>query len=361
MISRRPIQLALIALLLVAGCVEDARPAPGVDRFPTGPATLGATTTPLVRQSLQTQADFDSLEDGVLRRMGLGELIAVYTKLAERIEPATDESAALLLQRLAMLHLRLGSREGGFQRAFAVAERLRREAPASPHTEFLMGAITSLLMPPSADGTYRIAPRRLDVAIRLSEHWQRLLKRAPEYLGPTGRDAKRIVADLALLQVAIDETSRSVTPEIADADQQADGISDEAEAGPMASAQPRVTAAAPVHSEDATADEAAAQQDLHRLDQGDTMARRLLCRDRRERRLQASDVRRDVVRWVELRCAVDLDEADDALTWLGALVESGAITSACRWLDTITGGTEAARQVVHGAMVQRGLPGCSGP
>ena len=88
------------------------------------------------------------------------------------------------------------------------------------------------------------------------------------------------------------------------------------------------------------------------------MARRLMCRDRGERPLSPERATRDVVRWVELRCAIELDDPTRALAWLKALVESGAATQPCRWLTRISGGEPAARTGVTGAMEARGLAAC---
>ena len=365
----RPLSAALISLL-IAGCVQDPRPAPTADRLPTQLSIGPSPSTPLVRRNLKTQADFDALEDRLVRRMPLTELIAMYTQLSEGANPAEEPSAVLLMQRLALMHLRLGAREGGFKGAFAVADRLRQDAAESPHTHYLMAAITSLLMPPSADGSYRIDSRRLDVASRLAQHWKRLLEVAPDYVGPSGRGAARIRQDLALLERGIAEATppapvaASAAPEPSETAAKApaepsapgdDGQAPEVAAPPVEVAAP--AAPEPVSST-ASADEATAQQDLHRLDQGDTMARRLMCRDRGERPLSPERVTRDVVRWVELRCAIELDDPTRALAWLKALVESGAATQPCRWLARISGGEPAARTGVAGAMEARGLAAC---
>ena len=353
--------LAVLVTLLAAGCVGDPRPAPTADRFPATAGALSAPTTPMVRQELRSHADFDTLEESLLRRMGVPELIAVYQKLAEGAEPATEPDAVLLLQRLALLHLRLGSRDGGFQEAFRVADQLRQKAPQSPHTQYLMGAITSLLMPPRTDGSYRIDPRRKDVAQRLSQHWEQLLRLDADYIGPSGRRAERIREDLALLKVAIAATATAsdaaggpeilAVPDVAQ-EPALQGLGERSDR-PEGDAGKRAGSVAL-----ATADEATAQQDLHRLDSGNTMARRLLCRDRLERSIDPAAVTRDVVRWVELRCAIELDEPDRALTWLAGLVVSGAAADPCRWQARISGGTTSNREAVARAMSARGLAGC---
>ncbi len=89
------------------------------------------------------------------------------------------------------------------------------------------------------------------------------------------------------------------------------------------------------------------------------MARRLLCRDRRERPLVPAKVERDVVRWVELRCALDLDDADRALVWLLQLVESGGATDPCRWLARVERGLDTLHAAVNKAIARRGLPACA--
>ena len=350
---RRPVSLALLGALLWCGCVQDPRPAPSADRDPVRAEVLRPPNTPLVRRDLRTQADFDALEESLLRRMAVGELIAVYTKLAVGAEPGADAAAALLLQRTALLHLRVGSRDGGFQDAFRVADTLRQQAPDSPHTQYLMGAITSLLMPPKPDGSYQIEPRRKDVALRLSQHWERLLRTDADYIGPSGRHAERIRRDLASLRVAI-----AATPDPTKPSTPAELLPGAGGEGAVGEPEPVAPAASPV-TEVVNADEATAQQDLHRLDQGDTMARRLMCRDRRERPLEPSKTTLDVVRWVELRCALDLDEGDRALTWLAELVRSGAAKEPCRWLGRIQGGAAEGRSAVSEAMKAKGLTSCS--
>jgi hypothetical protein len=332
----------------------------------------------LVRSELKTQADYDELETTLLRRMGVRELIAVYTKMAEGRDVATDPTAVLLLQRLAMLHLRLGTREGGFQEAFSIADRLRQQAPKAAHTEFLIGAITALLLPNAADGSYDVPARRTDVAQRLVEHWERLLKVAPDYVGPGGRGAAQVRKDLSALKAAlaavVPEATGVATEAKGDASQAGEAGTPEASGAPQdvevvkveggadtvepSVASTKAPVAPPAVSKASDADVATAQQDLHRLDTGDTMARRVLCRDRTERRLELKKTTHDVVRWVELRCAIDLDDGARALQWLTALVSSGAAQDPCRWAGRIDGGDEASRAALSAAISERGLAPC---
>jgi hypothetical protein len=369
-----PSGLLLLGLCVVAGCVQDPRPAPSAVRRPALNTTLTSPTTPLVRSELKTQADYDALETSLLRRMGVRELIAVYTKLAAGQEVATDASAVLLLQRLAMLHLRLGTREGGFQEAFAIADRLRQQAPKSAHTEFLIGAITALLLPNAADGSYSVPERRVDVAQRLAEHWERLLKVAPDYVGPAGRGATQVREDLGALKAALATvTVAAKEPDAAEGVEPPAGGGVAPEVAPIKGtasmgetptagtppAAPEVEAVKPVIVSAASGvDVATAQQDLHRLDTGDTMVRRVLCRDRTERPIDPKNATQDVVRWVELRCAIDLDDPSRALRWLTTLVTSGAVKAPCRWTPRIVGGDGEGRAALNAAMAARGHSPC---
>ena len=382
---RRDSSLALFALFgvavlwcaLLTACVQDPRPEPSAERRLSTTSALKTPTTPLVRSDLNTQADFDELETKLLRRMGVRELIAVYTQLAEGKDVATDASAILLLQRLALLHLKLGTREGGFQEAFSIADRLRQEAPKSPHTEFLIGAITALLLPNAADGSFEVSTRRADVARRLVQHWERLLAVAPDYVGPAERGAAQVRKDLEALKAALakvpfpakggddlkvdepnGETGGAEGPPKVDGGVAAGDAVDAAVDAKPAEPVPVSPVAVSTGSD---ADVATAQQDLHRLDTGDTMARRVLCRDRTERPLEPEKTTHDVVRWVELRCAIELDAPSRAMRWLTTLVTSGAAKNPCRWARRIVGGDAASLEAFGAALTARGLAQCPTP
>ena len=85
------------------------------------------------------------------------------------------------------------------------------------------------------------------------------------------------------------------------------------------------------------------------------MARRVLCRDRRERPLRPSPATSDVVRLVELKCALELDDSPRrARQWLLSLVESGGVQEPCRWAGRISGSDLASqRGTLEGPCLQR--------
>ena len=357
---------SLIGSALGAGCSPDPRPAPSAARDMTQVTTPPLRPTPMIEPSLETQADYDALESRLLRRMGLPDLIAVYTKLSEGRTTITEERDALLFQRLALLHLQVGTREGGFQEAFAIADRLRRDMPGSAHTEYLIGAITALLMPTAPDGTYTVSPRREDVARRLVEHWDRLLQLSPDYVGPNQRGTAEIRRDKEALEAALKGSEARKESEAQDPRRATETAVPVEEPGTEGVVSDSKSPAAPPNPEPSVtkasdADLATAQQALHRLDRGDTMARRVLCRDRRERPLRPSPATSDVVRLVELKCALELDDSRRARQWLLSLVESGGVQEPCRWAGRISGSDLAFNEALSKALASRGLPDCTAP
>ena len=348
-----------VALLMSAACAPDPRPAPSAARHLVGGTLPGSPVTPMVALSLESQSAFDDFEARLLRRMSVPELIAVYRTLAAGMETVTEARDALLLQRLAMLHLRLGTREGGFQEAFSIADRLRKDMPNSPHTEFLIGAITALLMPAAADGSYSVPPRRVDVARRLVEHWGRLLKAAPDYVGPNGRGAAQVRRDRDTLKAALSQMDATPVAEPkVDSEEGTLAAKQGVAAERATDTEAQAAASQEAVKEASNADVAAAQQALHSLDGGDTMARRVLCRDRTERPLDPKEPTSDIARLVELRCALDLDDPTRARAWLIALLDSGGVQEPCRWVRAIGGGDVASERALNDALARAGHVNC---
>mgnify|MGYP001451175532 CR=1 FL=1 len=83
--------------------------------------------------------------------------------------------------------------------------------------------------------------------------------------------------------------------------------------------------------------------------------------DRTERPLEPEKTTHDVVRWVELRCAIELDAPSRAMRWLTTLVTSGAAKNPCRWARRIVGGDAASLEAFGAALTARGLAQCPTP
>lgn len=324
--------IAVAALLaaLLAGCVQDPRPAPTTTRDLSAHWPGDAPTMPMTPVALNSHADFDAFEDKMLVRMRPETLIAVYESLAVGARAGEVEEDALLLLRLAMLHLRSGADQARLQLAFAVADRLRTAAPDSPHTHFVHAHVTSLLLQVEDDGTYTVSPTRRDIANRQVEHWTQLLAVAPDYAGPEGWSGHEVRAALGSLKAAL---------------------------GSAPDAAPD-TAAAPPAGVEAAAAAARARRDLESFEAGNKIARRTMCRDREE----GADARRapstEAWRWLALKCAVELDRPDRALESLAALVRTSAAIDACRWLTQVGGGADALAADLQTALREQRRPPC---
>jgi hypothetical protein len=320
--------IILISLIALAGCVEEPRPAPSSTRMIEGAGPQPPIVQQLAEVPLATQADFDDLEERLRQRVAPARLVELYAKLAERARPGSDKRDALLLQRLALVHLKAGAESGGFQKAFTIADRLRNEAPDSPHTHYLLSAITALLVPPNPDGSYRLNPQRMDVAKRLQQHWRKLLAVDPAYEGPRGLNAARIKRGLKLLDAAVERQG----------------------------AEPTQVDPAPAITESATPETFDAHRKLSRLEKGDLAARRTLCGELMDDK--AAEPTSDVERWLRLSCAAELKDSANGVPVLAALIRSSAISEPCRWIRELGVDTSALPDRLQSAMQARDVPPC---
>jgi hypothetical protein len=314
----------------VAGCVDQRAQAPPTvelsleDGEPVVPPTI-----PMARAKLATHQEYDRLEKDLLVRMTPEDLVPIYRELARDADPASSKEDVLLLQRLALLHLRSQTGNLRLQDAFSVADRLRQAVPDDPDTLYLLANITQLLVGRHPDGTYRVESRRRDVAERLVQSWRSLLERDADYRGPHGDDAARIRKDLETLEVAL-------------------------------KAKP---AEAPISAPSPTAtDEDPATREVQRLlgafSTGTDVQRASLCRDwdlEREGKLPAGEA----ARWADLHCGFALKAPDRSLDALSALVTAGAYVDPCRWLGKIEGGSAATRSALSAATTPAGFGPCS--
>ena len=280
--------------------------------------------------TLASHADYDRLEKDLLVRMTPEELVPIYKELARAADPASDKRDALLLQRLALLHLR--SQAGGLRlnEAFAVADRLRQAVPEDPDTLFLLASITRMLVGQHPDGTYRVEKRRRDVAERLAQSWRSLLEKAPDYVGPGGEDAAEIRKSLEALEVALRDQPLTA-----------------ATAGP---------ANTPVEPDPETGAREV-QRLLAVFVTGSDVERASRCRDwDLERRGKVPEG--EGARWAQLHCGFALKDPDRALVALKALVDQGAYVDPCRWLTRIEGGDASRRASLAKAETPAGFGPC---
>ena len=293
----------------------------------------GATppTIPLAPVSLTTQAEFDSFENSALERMAPADLIPILEDLAADANPSERPQDVILLQRLALLHLRSGQGSSRLQRAFAVADRLRQEVANSPHTLYLLAHITQILLRKSSDGAFHLNAQRLDVAQRLSTSWEALLTVAPDYVGPHGRKAADIQLELAALRGALD------------------GVGKQPPGSPTDVPGTTLTLG--------DASQVEARRVLRGLDTGSDGDKVSLCGEW-ERQKAKKSLSGTPALWLNLRCSIVLRSPDQGLASLTALVSAGAVDAPCRWLTRIVGGSEAGRAALAAAMRERGLSGC---
>ncbi len=324
---------ALAALLTLAACGDDPRLAPSLARDLSVPPSGAPPVLPLADAPLATQADFDALEEKLLARMPVEEVVGIYEQLAETADVAARPADALLLQRLAMLHLRAGG--GGTSRlhqAFAVADTLREAQPGSPHALYLVAHITNLILRADTDNAFHLDAKRRDVAVRLKEHWAALLATAPDYIGPDGRAAADVRADLAALTAALD-------------------------ALPAAEPETAPPPTAPAASAALSPSAVQGRSDLYVFEAGSRGDRLSLCRDR-----DLTDATTGVPgQWFALRCGILMATPDVAVTALTALVRAGAVTDPCRWADKAGAAGPEAATALSTALAARDLPRCDQP
>lgn len=332
------IRFALVVGLLVAvspaGC-DPAPPEPTTTRdLRVRPADPEAPTIPLAVETLETQADFDALEDRLGGRMSLDTLVAVLAQLADDADPAARPEDALLLQRLAILQLRAREGSSRLREAFEVADELRRAAPDNPHGLYLLAHVASLVLQPAADGSYELDAGRRDVAVRLGEHWTRLLEVDPDYVGPNGLGAEDIRADLEALNAALEaqEVERSAP-----------------------GAPPAGRGADPAVSE--------ARRVLLDFAAANRGNRATLCRDWLEA-VDGQDLPTRAERWLAVRCAVEIDLPAVRARGLDALlglIGDGVLADPCAWIGRLGPLTADDEARVEGALRARGLDPCPAP
>jgi hypothetical protein len=325
-----------MSLAVAAGCGKETRLAPSLARDLTRPpGGAEAPAIPLAVEPLRTQADFDRFEERHLGRLPRETLIDVYARLAESAEPGKRPEDALLLQRLALL--RLGSGGAGsdrFQDAFRVADRLRSEAPESPHTAWLLGRITGLVLRPLPDGTFELSPASRDVAEKLRDHWRWLLRADPDYTGPGGESTADVQRQLEALEAAL------------------------AALPPADPAAPVPAAPSLGPSPGAPASEAVvrAHADLARFERGDGAQRRAVCRERAEDAPPPASTVAE--HWLDLRCAALFADAERGLLALEGLAAKGAASDPCAWPARFGDAAPAVRAGLDDLLRRRGLPAC---
>lgn len=170
------------------------------------PAAAPAPRIALVPAALETQADFDRLEDDFLARRAPQNLVTALTMLADDALATPGPMAerdALLLQRLAILQLALSEdaaqRSGDpspfTQKALDLAKALTDRAPDSPHALFLQGYIPlsqiggSDRRDPFVDPSDLVRKPLRDAVVT---RWQKLRDAAPTYRGPRAFTPERI-------------------------------------------------------------------------------------------------------------------------------------------------------------------------
>ncbi|MEC9073484.1 MAG: hypothetical protein VX938_13920, partial [Myxococcota bacterium] len=134
MSPRLYILACVVLMAALSSCVDQRAVTPqAMELRLTDVAGIVPPTIPLSPASLNTQEEFDAFEKNQLDRMSPGDLIPILENLAADAKPAERPQDVILLQRLALLHLRSGQGGARLQKAFAVADRLRQEVGTSPH------------------------------------------------------------------------------------------------------------------------------------------------------------------------------------------------------------------------------------
>jgi len=332
--SVRPYILAVMVPALLSACVDQRASTPQAMELGLSDVQgITPPSIPLAPVSLTTQAEFDAFEKAQLDRMSPGDLIPILENLAADAKPADNPQDVILLQRLALLHLRSGQGGARLQKAFAVADRLRQEAGKSPDTLFLLSQITQILLRRGSDGAFHLSPQRLDIAQRLATSWEALVLVAPDYVGPHGRKTEDIKADLEALRAALDGMDKHP----------ASG----APPAPGASLSPAGALAVE------------ANRTLREINVGTDGERISLCDSwRKESAKNQGGTAGRLGSWLTLRCSWALKSPDRGLTALTALVKDGDRVAPCVWLSRLPGGNPEILATLKSAMKERGLSGC---
>ena len=329
--------ITIVWLLLgVTACTQRPIPTPTLSRDLSVRPHHEAPTIPLSEVPLETQADFDALEEQATTAAGLETLVATLRALAEGADPKERPSDALLLMRLALVELRSGLGSDRLQRAFAIAETLRTRAPESPHGAYLIAEITRILLRPGSDHAFEIDARTADIAQRLHDHLASLLKLAPQYDGPWNRDGELLREEHASLGAAIATytTTRQKPPP------QAPSLETTAK-----------------RMEDALV---VARRELSRHEQGTDVDRVTLCRDQVVDGFPAPE--HAAGQWLILRCAATLGLAEQgygALAQLSKGPEALSSAQACAWAARLPQDDPQHRIALNSTLEAGGQPACA--
>ncbi len=297
--------LAMVMLIASTSCGDDHRVAPRVHRDLTRELDPRPIDIPLAPRQLRTQADFDALEDEYLQTMGAERVIQVYELLAQGASGARDADA-ILIQRLAMLHLGASTGSERLQKVFAWADKLRAANPKGAHSLYLLAHIKRmLLIVGSKDGTFRLNSRNEDIAQKLLTDWDELLRVAPTYVGPSGSTADDVRQERDRLAAVL--------------------------AG-RKSAAPKTTGALDKPRK-ASDGERLARTDLWRFEHGSNANRSTLCAERDEK--ADTGGRSELEMWIDLKCATVQGKPEAALKLLGALELRISRDARCRLLPAL--------------------------
>ncbi len=329
-----PIRSTAIALALataLAACADgragDPRLTPSVERRLDRAPDAPAPTLPLAPVALATQADFDAFERDALARSTPETVLGVYEALADGAQPGAREADAILLQRLALLSFSASADQARLERTFALADRLHREAPASPHTLYLLAYVKRLLLVSARAGRAgEIPAEHRDVADKLRDDWTRLLAAAPDYVGPYEQSAAGIRRDLAELTAALARPA----------------------ADPGATPPPPSVAGA-----DATE----ARSTLWRHEHANPGERKTLCETWLARDADLTP-RGEQTRYAELVCAAEVGAPEAGYAALTALVGTPSLADPCAWAARLGTPPAGAADALSAALARAGLPAC---
>ncbi len=347
--------IALLLLVLGAGCGGDTRGVPRVTRDLTVPGSTRALDLPLAPVRLETQADYDRFEKrtlnriplehraqvyealwrghlrrlglaalwpGPLRRLGLDNAQELATKFMEAHRTGRAKGALRALQRLALLIFQTVRRTGKSTYFIQLMKLLRAAGGDDPDALFVLNFVRSdFLRAGSTDNTYRLTPKYRQVAEQLVHEWQAILERAPDYHGPLGWDAVRIRKEVEVLRRLLKATSAPV--------REATRVLDDVDEDKVFRARKILSA----------------------LEQSKPRTLEALCRERKlrvkaDKRVEIEALA-DLKLWVkadkgteiealaDLRCAIILAKIEVALARLFRLAGTPTLGDACVWVKQL--------------------------
>ena len=350
--------LTILGIFLALGaCGADPATIPTIARDLTKPASQKGITIPLTPFPLVTEADYDRFEDHYLSRIPSARQHTVYEamwqayqeklgvsgkdqrvvaiKLKAALKEGWGDEVLILLERLALLHLKTFRQTKQGRRIIELAEILRGATPKNPKAIFVLSYARSIfLTSTSQDNTFRMDTKTVNIARKLLTDWRLLLTLAPDYKGPFGWNAERIRKQIMDLENAEKTYQKQATG-----------------AGRLQ----------PARHVDLEAVKAA-RSDLWNLENAKPGKTKSVCAGRLKKLNRPGKT--ELEHLADLRCAFEHGDAPLILGILETLAGTKTLGNVCTWVNRVDKrspsglGKLPAAQALANALTNKNLPPC---